>query len=177
MKLRSQDGVYKDYPIQFLSAIGLKVDEMDDYEMLLDSLLSIKQIKGNYFYYNPLFPIFETESSSVYPAFETKSETSLIEEIIEEKSINLQRISKIVDKLIKESEAFKTIDKTKLIEIFSNMINILPSEQLISIADDELTRRIKKIMTIEVLTGVLDDLDPEQIEAFNTAVKRREFFK
>jgi len=47
----------------------------------------------------------------------------------------------------------------------------------LSISKDELTKRIEKIMAMEVMYGMLDDLTPEQIKDFDTAVKRRSFFK
>jgi len=56
------------------------------------------------------------------------------------------------------------------------MLGKLPLEQ-ISIPEEELTRRIRKIMALEVMSGLLDDLTPEQLEAFETSVKRRPLFK
>jgi hypothetical protein len=87
-----------------------------------------------------------------------------------------RRISKIVDKLIEEEEIFREIDKTKLMESLSRTIERLPKGQLESISDRELARRLEKVLSIEVMSGLLKDLSPEQIEAFDEAVKRREFF-
>lgn len=85
-------------------------------------------------------------------------------------------ISKIVDKLIEDREIFKKLDKTKLIEFFSSLTEKMPSEQGMSVTDDELTTRIEKIMLIEATTGILNELNPEQTESFEAATKRRELF-
>ena len=169
--IKSKYDAYKIYP-KYLPTMNLEVEEIDKKE-----ILDIEGLKYQFFHYKSLLSIIKTDLSSVYPSFETKSETSLIVEIIEEKGVNIPRLSKIVDRLIKENEAFKIIDKPKLIEFFSDMIKRLPFEQMTFITDDELTQRIEKIIAIEALSGILSDLSPEQIEAFNIAVKRREFFK
>ncbi|MFQ6062271.1 MAG: hypothetical protein ACE5J9_03740 [Methanosarcinales archaeon] len=170
-----QDVTYQDYPIQYPSAISSRIEEIDKNE-ILDSLSFIwirKLLKEHFFYYfyQSLLPSLEIDLSSVYPRFEIKSETSSIEGDV------LLRISNIVDKLIEDSEVFKKVDKTKLMEFFSSMIEKSLPGQLTSITDDELTQRIEKIIAIEALAGMLNDLSPAQMEAFDKAVKRREFFK
>lgn len=87
-----------------------------------------------------------------------------------------RRISAIVDRLIEHEEVFREIDKDKLMESLSRTIGRLPKGQLESISDKELARRLEGVMSIEVMSGLLKDLSPEQIEAFDEAVKRREFF-
>lgn len=46
-------------------------------------------------------------------------------------------------------------------------------EDMRAISEHELTRRIKKIMTLEAVSGTLNDLTPEQIEIFDAAVEGR----
>ena len=52
----------------------------------------------------------------------------------------------------------------------------LPREQT-SISEDEFNMRMRKIMALEAMSGILDDLTPEQLEAFEASVKRRPLFK
>jgi hypothetical protein len=85
------------------------------------------------------------------------------------------RISKIVDKLFEEDEDLRSLDKTQAMESLSNLMEDPPSD-LTSITDDELTQRIERVLLIEAMSGILNDLSPEQMKAFEAAVKRRKFF-
>jgi hypothetical protein len=85
------------------------------------------------------------------------------------------RISKIVDKLVEEDEVLRSVDKTQIMESLSDLMKDPPSD-LTSITDDELTQRIERVMFIEAMSGMLNDLSPEQMRAFEAAVKRRKFF-
>lgn len=87
-----------------------------------------------------------------------------------------RRISKIIDELIEENEALRALDKDQLIEDLSESTSNFSDAKLASVSDDELRNRLKDIMFMEAMGGLLDDLSPEQIEAFDEAVKRREFF-
>lgn len=85
-QLTMQDVTYQGYSIQYPPAVSSRVVEMDISEMV-DSLLAIwmkkKRLKEPFFY-RTLLALLETDSSSVWPRFETKSETSLIKEAVEE---------------------------------------------------------------------------------------------
>ncbi|MEM2959456.1 MAG: hypothetical protein Q6366_011300 [Candidatus Freyarchaeota archaeon] len=86
-------------------------------------------------------------------------------------------ISEIVDKLMEKREVFKKLDKAKLIEFILSLVEKMPSDQRVSVTDDELSARIEKIMLIEAATGILNELSPEQTESFEAAAKRRELFQ
>ncbi len=88
----------------------------------------------------------------------------------------LKRMSELIDKLISEEGIFKRVDKNKLFESLSDLLDKLPLER-ISISEDMLTERIRKIMTLEAMSGILDELTPEQLEAFEASVKRRPLFE
>ena len=141
--------------------------------------------------YSILLFLLEIDRSSVMPYFRTESKTYLMEEAVEEAVLvdtigvaqedveeenMVLRISEIVDKLIKEDELFKGVDKTKMIESLSPLIKKFHHE-LISVPDDKLIWRIEKVMLVEVMSGMLNDLSPAQMESFEAAVKRRKFFK
>ena len=85
----------------------------------------------------------------------------------------ISRISKVIDKVISEDEAFKEIDKTKLLKELSGMIGEINLHQ---VSDDELYIRIKKILVLELVFGALVNLTDKQIKAFDEAVKRRSVF-
>jgi len=85
------------------------------------------------------------------------------------------RISKILDDLIEGNEDFKEIDKAQMMNSLSDLLE-KPPHELISITDYELARRIEKVILIEALSGILNDLSPAEIESFEAASKRREFF-
>ena len=100
----------------------------------------------------------------------------IVEEVVEGKGLLLHRISKMIDKLTEDDGILKEVDRTKMMESLSDLIEKSP-QQLMSVTDDELTGRIEKVMLIEVMSGMLNELSPAQIESFEAAVKRRELFR
>jgi hypothetical protein len=42
-----------------------------------------------------------------------------------------------------------------------------------SISEQELTKRIKRILSLHLVSGMLNDLTPEQMRIFDESVKRR----
>jgi hypothetical protein len=82
----------------------------------------------------------------------------------------ISRISKVIDKVISEDEAFKEIDGTKILKELSGMIGEINLHQA---SDDELYSRIKKILALQLVFGILGNLTDKQIETFDEAVKRR----
>jgi hypothetical protein len=93
------------------------------------------------------------------------------------KEVFLSRISKIVDKLVREKEIFKNLDKNELIDFLSSLMEKLPPEQRMSVTDDELTDRVEKIMLVEATVEAFKEMSPEQMESFEAAAKRRKLFK
>ena len=85
----------------------------------------------------------------------------------------LFRMSKIVDKLA-EQEHFKKVDKSSLMQRLAILAGKYP--EVISLTNDELAQRIERIMVIELVAGMLQDLTPEEMKSFDEAVKRRGSF-
>ncbi len=84
-QLTVQEVTYQDYPVQSLPAMSSKEEKISINE-ILDVLLSIMLKKGQLektLSYRTLLSLLETDSSSVRPRFEMKSDTSLIKEITE----------------------------------------------------------------------------------------------
>lgn len=84
----------------------------------------------------------------------------------------LSRISTIIDTLV-EQDSFKKVDKSSLVKRLTTLAEKYP--EIASLTDDELAQRIEKIMVIEGLAGMLQDLTPEEMKSFDEAVKRRFF--
>ena len=81
-QLTNQDVTHRDYPIQYFSNPSTGIKEIDT-ENLRDSVLSkwIRERPKRPFYHSLIF-LFETDLSSIWPRFEIKSETSMLEEIL-----------------------------------------------------------------------------------------------
>lgn len=81
-QLTMQDVTHRDYPIQYFSNPSTGIEEIDIIN-LWDSVLSnwIRERPKRPFYHS-LILLFETDLSSIWPRFEIKSETSMLEEIL-----------------------------------------------------------------------------------------------
>lgn len=126
----------------------------------------------------PLLRIREIETetlTSIYQPYEFKTETVFAEEIYKKQQC-LINISKMIDKITHEDEFFNGIDKDKLLKTISKRLNDI-SVEWDKISDEELFERTKRILALEAMSGILKDLNPEQIEIFDEAVKRRPLFK
>lgn len=97
-------------------------------------------------------------------------------EPLEPKSTAMLRISEIVDTLIEENAIYEAVDESKLMDFLSTLAEKSP-EKLISLTDEELTQRVRRIIVIEATAGMLQDLTPEEMKDFKKAVRRRKFFK
>jgi len=132
----------------------------------------IKTGKIKNYCYSP--PLYEVDTSSINPPhFEIRMETVLG---LPKKKDILTHITQIVNKLMEE-ETFRELDKEK-VEDFKRIIeNNIPLEQFEILSDEELLKRFRKALGIELMCGLLKDLNEEQIKIFESAIKRRDLFK
>lgn len=86
------------------------------------------------------------------------------------------RILKILEKIKDEEEIFKEIDKDQSLKTIIRIIEDV-SLDLTQIDDSELLKRIKRVLALEAMSGILETLEPEQMEVFDKAIKRRPLFK
>lgn len=130
------------------------------------------------FVYRNLQPIVLIDTSSIYPYLDFRNETALCEEFFKkiEKEKVLENVSRMFDKLILEDKLLNGIDKTKLLNSISEMLNELSPEQM-KIPEDELFERIRGVLALEAVSGILNELTPEEMKVFDEAVKRRPLFK
>ena len=85
-----------------------------------------------------------------------------------------KRISLIVDNLFKGSSFYMvSLKKQEMIEQLVSLFGKFSPEEFKAIPDYELTRRIKKLLTLEAVSGTLNDLTQEQIKIFDEAVEGR----
>jgi hypothetical protein len=88
----------------------------------------------------------------------------------------MHRISPIVDEVIEADETgiFKEeFDKVAFMAHSSELIESgeVPSEMLVGVSHDELKGRVEAVMWSQIVAGTLNDLSPEQIKAFDDALK------
>lgn len=125
---------------------------------------------------------FQTDESSVpgiYGTLEVSRETVTTGEPYKrttERGELLKLASGLVEELVSDKNIFKKIDKDRFFKSLSLMIHKLPLEQ-VAVNKEDLAKRLEKIMALEVMSGILDDLTPEQLETFAAEVKRKPFFK
>ncbi|MBR8837931.1 MAG: hypothetical protein DSM106950_28995 [Stigonema ocellatum SAG 48.90 = DSM 106950] len=82
------------------------------------------------------------------------------------------RISAIVDKLFKGNSFYMVrLKKQERIEDLVSLFGKFSLEEFRAIPDHELTRRISKLLTLEAVSGTLNDFTPEQMKIFDESVE------
>lgn len=127
----------------------------------------------------PILEIRTENASSMYQPPEFETETAFALEIYrgsEQREV-LIKISNMINKIMEEEKAlFEGIDTSKLLRSISKII----SETTIEwdkIPDEVLFERLRRIIAIEAMSGLLKNLTPEEEKTFESAVKRRPLFK
>lgn len=95
-------------------------------------------------------------------------------QVSHEKDAALSRISEMVSRLI-QHDAFlrERLEKDDVVQIFSILLDKVSPEEIMSLDDDSLTRRVKRVMVTEAVAGTLNDLTPQEMEIFDAAVEGR----
>lgn len=95
-------------------------------------------------------------------------------EVSQEKDVFLVCISQIVDNLIDTNSFYQEkLDKNEMVPDLVDLFKQFSLEEFITIDDDDLTHRIDNILTLEAVSGTLNDLTPEQMKMFDEAVESR----
>ncbi|MFN6572667.1 hypothetical protein [Dendronalium sp. ChiSLP03b] len=82
------------------------------------------------------------------------------------------RISPIADNLFKTNSLYLVkLKKWQMIEHLVELFGKFFPEEMRAIKEEDLTRRIDKILVLEAVSGTLNDLTPEQIKIFDEAVE------
>jgi hypothetical protein len=95
-----------------------------------------------------------------------------MQEISNYKQELIDRISPIFERLFKSNSLYIVkLKKGEMLEILVELFGQFTPEEMRAIPDNELTRRITKLLTLEAVSGTLNDLTPEQINIFDEAVE------
>ncbi|MFM6011997.1 MAG: hypothetical protein ACKPER_08465, partial [Dolichospermum sp.] len=79
----------------------------------------------------------------------------------------------IVTTLIDNNPLYQeNLDREKMIELIKNIFNPAEVPDVNSISQEQLTKRIKSILSLHLVSGMLNDLTPEQMRIFDESVKR-----
>lgn len=94
------------------------------------------------------------------------------EQITEYQQELTERISTLVDKLFQGSSFYIVkLDQYEMTEMLIELFGRFTPEEMRAIKEHDLSRRIGKILTLEAVSGTLNDLSPEEIAIFDAAVE------
>lgn len=86
---------------------------------------------------------------------------------------NYQKLPEIVRTLIDNNPLYQeNLDREKMIEVINRNFDPIAVPDVNSISQGELTKRIKRILSLHLVSGMLNDLTPEQMQIFDESVKR-----
>ncbi|MFM9160762.1 MAG: hypothetical protein ACKOPK_23310 [Dolichospermum sp.] len=86
---------------------------------------------------------------------------------------NYQKLPEIVKTLIDNNPLYQeNLDKQAMIANINRTFDPVAVPDVNSISQEELTKRIKRILSLHLVSGMLNDLTPEQMRIFDESVKR-----
>jgi len=86
---------------------------------------------------------------------------------------NSQKLTQIVETLIDNNPLYQeNLDRQEMILMINQNFNPVAIPDLNSISEEELTKRIKSILSLNLVSGMLNDFTPEQMRLFDESVKR-----
>jgi hypothetical protein len=86
---------------------------------------------------------------------------------------NFQKLTEIVRTLIDNNPLYQeNLDKQAMIENINRTFDPAAVPDVNSISEEELTKRIKSILSLHLVSGMLNDFTPEQMQIFDESVKR-----
>lgn len=84
-----------------------------------------------------------------------------------------QKLTEIVENLIDNNPIYKeNLDLQKMIEVINQTFTPVSVPDFHTISEEELTQRIKRILSLHLVLGMLNNLTPEQMKIFDESVKR-----
>jgi hypothetical protein len=93
-----------------------------------------------------------------------------------EKIIFLHRLENIYDQLSEKDEFLEREDKSIMLQKLNQFFEGRDYNQLNDLNESDLKDRIDKILAVEMLSGLFDDLSEDEKEIVEEASKRRPFF-
>jgi hypothetical protein len=87
---------------------------------------------------------------------------------------NYQKLTEIVKTLIDNNPLYQeNLDIQEMLKVINRTFDPVDVPDVNSISEQELTKRIKRILSLHLVSGMLNDLTPEQMRIFDESVKRR----
>ncbi len=86
---------------------------------------------------------------------------------------NREKLTQIVQTLIDNNPLYKeNLDLQKMSEVINQTFDPVAVPDMNTISEEELTKRIKRILSLHLVSGMLNDFTPEQMQIFDESVKR-----
>jgi hypothetical protein len=86
---------------------------------------------------------------------------------------NGKKLTQIVETLIDNNPIYQeNLERQEMIQMINQNFNPVAIPDLNSISEEELTKRIKRILSLHLVSGMLNDFTPEQMQLFDESVKR-----
>ncbi|BAZ84319.1 hypothetical protein [Dolichospermum compactum] len=86
---------------------------------------------------------------------------------------NYQKLTEIFKTLIDNNPLYQeNLDKEKMLEVINRTFDPVAVPDVNSISEEKLTKRIKIILSLHLVSGMLNDFTPEQMQIFDESVKR-----
>ena len=87
--------------------------------------------------------------------------------------IYLARIEPLMEKLMREKEIYQqALDKTETLTYLLKSMQRFSPERFLAISDESLRRRVRRLMALKSISGLLSDLTPPEIKRYDEAVAR-----
>lgn len=87
--------------------------------------------------------------------------------------VNEQKITEIVERLMDAQPLYEeNLNRQEMIEIMKENFTPINVPDLNEISEDELAKRIKSLLSLYLVSGMLSDFTPEEMRIFDEAVKR-----
>lgn len=86
---------------------------------------------------------------------------------------NFQKLPAIVNNLIDNNPLYQeNLDRQEMLKIINHTFDPLAVPDVNNISEEELTKRVKRILSLHLVSGMLNDFTPEQMQLFDESVKR-----
>lgn len=84
------------------------------------------------------------------------------------------RLQPFVDSLITADQVYlNKFSQEQWLDYITTTMEELPFEQFLKVTDDDLKGRIGRLMSLQLVAGMLNDLTSTQLQAFDEALVRR----
>ncbi len=91
-----------------------------------------------------------------------------------EKNTVLKRISEMIEQVMEnDSLDQEELDRDELIQTFSKILDRVSPQILLLLNDEQLKKRVERIISTELLSTILNDFTLEEKEMFNAEVEGR----